>query len=46
VTETLTVEIEEPLDAAPEAEQSPEEQEEGFWEKVLRFLKGMLGLGS
>jgi hypothetical protein len=46
VTETLTVEIEEPLDAAPEAEQSPEEQEEGFWGKVLRFIKGMLGLGS
>jgi hypothetical protein len=47
VTETLTVEVEGPLDAFPEAGQIPEEQEEeGFWGKVLRFLRGMLGLGS
>jgi len=43
VTETLTVEVEEP----PEAEQADQEQEEeGFWDKVLRFLRGLLGLGS
>jgi len=47
VTKTLTVEVEEPLDVAPEAEQFPEEEEqEGFWDKVLRFLRGLLGLGS
>jgi hypothetical protein len=47
VTETLTVEVEEPLEAQMEAEQADQEQEEeGFWEKVLRFLRGLLGLGS
>jgi hypothetical protein len=45
VTKTLTVEVEEP----PEIEQEAEEQKEGeetFWDKVLRFLRGLLGLGS
>jgi hypothetical protein len=46
VTRTLTVEVEEPVPAAPETELSSQEQEEGFWEKVLRFLRGLLGLGS
>ena len=47
VTETLTVEVEEPLNAGVEIELTPEEQEEeSFGGKVLRFLKGLLGLGS
>ncbi len=46
VTKTLTVEVEEPLEPPPGAEQVSEEQEEGFWDKVLRFLRGLLGLGS
>jgi hypothetical protein len=46
VTRTLTVEVEEPVSVAPEAEASPQEQEGGFWDKVLRFLRGLLGLGS
>jgi len=46
VTQTLTVEVEKPLEPPPGAEQVPQEQEEGFWEKVLRFLRGLLGLGS
>jgi hypothetical protein len=47
VTQTLTVEVEEPPEAPPGAEQAGQEQEEeGFWDKVLRFLRGLLGLGS
>jgi len=46
VTRTLTVEVEEPVPADVEAELSPQEQEEGFWDKVLRFLRALLGLGS
>jgi len=49
VTQTLTVEVEEPPEAPPGAEQADQDQEqeeEGFWEKVLRFLRGLLGLGS
>ncbi len=47
VTETLTVEVEEPLEVQPGTEQANQEQEEeGFWDKVLRFLRGLLGLGS
>ena len=47
VTQTLTVEVEEPPEAPPGAEQADQEQEEeGFWDKVLRFLRGLLGLGS
>jgi len=45
VTRTLTVEVEEPVQADLEAE-PPQEQEEGFWEKVLRILRGLVGLGS
>jgi hypothetical protein len=45
VTKTLTVEVEEP--AAPaSAEEESQQQEETFWEKVLRVLRGLLGLGS
>ena len=46
VTETLTVEVEEPLAPTSDAEQSPQEQEVGFWKKVVRILRGLLGLGS
>jgi len=47
VTKTLAVEVEQPLEAPPGAEQEVQEQEEeGFWDKVLRFLRGLLGLGS
>jgi hypothetical protein len=46
VTQTLAVQVEEPPEAPPGAGEEPQEQEEGFWDKVLRFLRGMLGLGS
>jgi hypothetical protein len=46
VTKTLTVEVEEPAEASAETGEGAQEQEEGFWDKVLRFLRGLLGLGS
>jgi hypothetical protein len=46
VTRTLTVEVEEPEPVAPESELSPEEQEESPWDRVLRFIRGLFGLGS
>jgi len=46
VTKTLMVEVERPLEAEPEPERESEEGEESFWDKVLRFLRGLLGLGS
>lgn len=46
VTQTLTVEVEQPQEPPPEAAQAAEETKEGFWDRVLRFLKGLLGLGS
>ncbi|MEE9617643.1 MAG: hypothetical protein V3T90_11665 [Anaerolineae bacterium] len=46
VTQTLAVQVEEPPEAPPGTGEESEEQEEGFWDKVLRFLRGMLGLGS
>ena len=47
-TETLTVEVEQPVEVAPPAEEVAEEQEreETLWDKILRFLRGLLGLGS
>ena len=45
VTATLAVEVEEPVEA-PDVEEEPQEQEDGFWDKVLRILRGLLGLGS
>jgi hypothetical protein len=44
VTKTLTVEVEKPAETAPATEAGP--QAEGFWGKVLRALRGLLGLGS
>jgi len=46
VTKTLTVEVEEPPEEPPGAGEESQEQEEGFWGKALRFLRGLLGLGS
>jgi hypothetical protein len=45
VTKTLTVDVEEPV-APASAEEESQEQEETFWGKVLRILRGLLGLGS
>jgi len=46
VTQTLAVQVEEPPEAPPGVGEESQEQEENFWDKVLRFLRGMLGLGS
>jgi hypothetical protein len=46
VTKTLMVEVEEPVVAPLEVEEELQEQEESFWDKVLRLLRGLLGLGS
>jgi hypothetical protein len=47
VTETLTVEVEQPVEVAPQAEEvAEEEREETLWDKILRFLRGLFGLGS
>ncbi len=46
VTKTLTVQVEEPVavEQNPPMEQAPEG--ETVWDRILRFLKGLLGLGS
>lgn len=46
VTQTLTVQIEEPIVEAPAQPEERAPQEETVWDKILRFLKGLLGLGS
>jgi hypothetical protein len=46
MTKTLVVEVEEPREPAPEAEQASTEQEAGFWRRLLRILRGLVGLGS
>jgi len=46
VTKTLTVEVENPAEVSAEAGEEAQEQGEGFWDKVLRLLRGLLGLGS
>ncbi len=46
VTQTLTVEVEAPVETPSEDGEEPQEQEAGFWNKALRFLRGLLGLGS
>jgi hypothetical protein len=45
VTRTLTVEVEKPEQVNLEVEPSQEE-EGGFWDRVLRILRGLVGLGS
>ncbi len=46
VTRTLTVEVEKPPEPTTQTEEEPSEREAGFWDKALRFLRGLLGLGS
>jgi hypothetical protein len=45
ITQTLTVDVETPPEEVP-AEESAEEGEAGFWGRILRVLRGLLGLGS
>ncbi|MBC7226192.1 MAG: IPT/TIG domain-containing protein [Thermoflexales bacterium] len=45
VTQTLTVEVAGPPEPAPQ-ESAPSSETPTFWEKILRFLRGLLGLGS
>jgi len=46
VTKTLTVEVEEPVVSPDSAGEEAEKQEKGFWDTVLRVLRGLVGLGS
>lgn len=46
VTKTLTVQVEEPVEQAPMPQEEQAPQGETIWDKILRFLKGLLGLGS
>jgi len=49
VTETLTIQVEEPEipdEALVSEGVGAEGEEETFWDKVLRFLRGLVGLGS
>ena len=43
---TLTVEVEEPMMIPEPGEEEDQEQEKGFWDKLLRVLRGLVGLGS
>ncbi|MGB9775026.1 MAG: IPT/TIG domain-containing protein [Anaerolineae bacterium] len=45
VSQTLRVEVAGPPEAAPQ-ESAPSSEASSFWEKILRFLRGLLGLGS
>jgi len=45
ITQTLTVNVEAPPEEPP-AEEGAEEGEGGFWQRVSRLLRGLLGLGS
>jgi hypothetical protein len=46
ITKTLTIPVEEPAPAGAVAAENAQEQRGGFWDKVLRALRGLLGLGS
>jgi hypothetical protein len=46
VTKTLTVEVEEPVVVPEPGEDEDQEEEKGFWDKLLRVLRGLVGLGS
>jgi hypothetical protein len=46
VTKTLTVEVEEPVATPEPGGGEDQEQEKGFWDKLLRVLRGLVGLGS
>ena len=45
VTKTLTVEVEEPV-VVPESADEEDQKEQWFWDKLLRVLRGLVGLGS
>ncbi len=45
VTHTLTVEVQAPPEPVQQ-ESAPPQEKGGFWETILRFLRGLLGLGS
>jgi hypothetical protein len=45
ITQTLTVDVEAPTEESP-AEEGAEEGEGGFWQRMSRLLRGLLGLGS
>jgi hypothetical protein len=46
VTKTLTVEVEEVPEPTPGVEEGDAEQQLGFWRRLLRILRGLVGLGS
>jgi hypothetical protein len=46
VTKTLTIQVEQPIVEAPTQQEGQAPQQETAWDKILRFLKGLLGLGS
>jgi hypothetical protein len=46
VTETLMVEVAEPVAPTPQAEARPSERRVGLMRRVWRFLRALLGLGS
>ena len=46
VTKTLTIQVEEPIVEAPAQQEGQAPQEETAWDKILRFLRGLFGLGS
>ncbi|MDW8068348.1 MAG: hypothetical protein RML46_05505 [Anaerolineae bacterium] len=45
ISQTLTVEVAGPPEPTPQ-ESAPSVEGTSFWEKILRFLRGLLGLGS
>ncbi len=45
VSQTLTVEVAGPPEPPPQ-EAAPSAEGAGFWQKILRLLRGLLGLGS
>jgi hypothetical protein len=45
VSQTLTVEVAGSPEPVPQ-ESAPSPEGGSFWEKILRFLRGLLGLGS
>jgi hypothetical protein len=46
MTETLTVEVADVPEPTPGPEGEAAEQQAGFWRRVLRILRGLVGLGS
>ncbi len=46
ITRTLTVEVQPAPEPTPEEPQGPPGGKGGFWEGLLRFVRGLLGMGS